>query len=264
MDRISSVIGSNIHDLRKQKGLTLKQLAKRINKGLSTLGKYESGQITMDVETLYEIAKALDVHIEQLLGFLDHSVQAPRQWPARIPAFFSQIDHVFCYSYDGRKKALLRARYDILRQAGNARDQVYGYVNFADYEHYRNCETGYHGHVVYDEAVTSFVLENPDSPMDNCLLQISAPFIDSDIKWALCTAVSIHPIMPIAFKMLISKKPLPENQDLFNLLYVSRNDISQLKQYNMLSVHYDEPFKESPQNAGPQKTIEINKKTPKR
>ena len=254
MNKISTAIGSNIRDLRKQKGLTLKQLAQRINKGLSTLGKYESGEITMDVETLYEIANALDVRVEQLLGFSDDPAQIPEQRAARIPAFFSQIDHFFCYSYDGRKKALLRARYDIVRQAGNARDQVYGYVNFADYEHYRRSETFYRGHIVYDEAVTSLVLEDPGSPMDNCLLQISAPFIDSDFKWALCTAVSIHPIMPIAFKMLISKKPLPENQDLFNKLYVSRNDISQLKQYNMLSIHYDEPFKESlPPNTGPQR-----------
>jgi len=255
MDNISIIIGSNIRDFRKQKNLTLKQFAQRINKSISTLGKYETGEITLDVETLYEIAKALDVRVEQLLGFFDDLEQTPSQRAARIPAFFSQIDHFFCYSYDGRKKALLRARYDIIRQAGNTRDQVYGYVNFADYEHYRRCETFYHGHVVYDEAVTSLVLEDPDSPMDNCLLQVAAPFIDSDFKWALCTAVSIHPIMPIAFKMLISKKPLQENQNLFNKLYVSRNDISQLKQYNMLSIHYDEPFKDPSPNTGPQKNI---------
>lgn len=242
MNNITTAIGYNIRDFRKQKNLTLSQLAKKINKGLSTLAKYESGEITMDVETLYDIAKALDVHVEQLLFFSDDSANNEPLHSQHVPVFLSQVDHLFGYAYDGRNNSVLRSRYDILRQENGSPDLVYGYVNFNDYDHYRNCETTYHGYVEYDEAITALVLENPGSRMDKCTVQISAPFIDANCKWALCTAVSIHPIMPVAFKELISKEPLPETKELLRKLAVSRNDISQLKQYNMLSVHYDGPL----------------------
>lgn len=236
MTAISVTVGSNIRDLRKQKNLTLKQVAKKINKSIATVAKYESGEITIDVETLYEISKALGVRVEQLLHSPDSRPRKSSRNSAIPPAFFSEIDHFFCYSYDGRMRSIMRTRYDIWQKPGETRDNVYGYVNFSDYEHYRNCETTYRGHIEHYEAISALILESLDSRMDKCLLQICAPFIDGDYKWALCSALSIQPFMPVSFKALISKEPIPENEEIISKLLVSREDIARLKRFNMLSV----------------------------
>lgn len=50
-------IGARIAFLRRLKGLTLAELAERVNKHKSTISKYESGQIIIDIESLKEVAR---------------------------------------------------------------------------------------------------------------------------------------------------------------------------------------------------------------
>lgn len=68
------------------------------------------------------------------------------------------------------------------------------------------------------------------------MINILASFLDSDKKWGLMTGVSFRPFMPIALKMLFSKKPLIENQDLINELKINKEDIRIMKMYNMMSI----------------------------
>ena len=60
-------IGSNIKQIRKEKKLTQSELAKKINKGLRTVQKYESDDINVPTDVLKDIAKALDVGLVDLL-----------------------------------------------------------------------------------------------------------------------------------------------------------------------------------------------------
>lgn len=67
MSEISAQIGSQIRTLRKKRKMTLDDLSGIIHKSRSTISKYEKGEIAIDIETLYEIADAIQVHVEQLL-----------------------------------------------------------------------------------------------------------------------------------------------------------------------------------------------------
>lgn len=67
MSEINKQVGAHIRVFRKKRGLTLDELAEIIHKSKSTISKYEKGEITVDIETLYEIADAVQVHAEQLL-----------------------------------------------------------------------------------------------------------------------------------------------------------------------------------------------------
>ena len=60
-------IGARIAFLRRLKGLTLAELAERVNKHKSTISKYESGQIIIDIESLKEVADALGVDVAQIV-----------------------------------------------------------------------------------------------------------------------------------------------------------------------------------------------------
>lgn len=56
-------IPGKIKALRIEKNLTQQQLADLINKTLSSVKKYETGRVMITIDTLYDIAKALDVPI---------------------------------------------------------------------------------------------------------------------------------------------------------------------------------------------------------
>jgi transcriptional regulator with XRE-family HTH domain len=62
-------IGLNVRTKRKEKNLKQWQLAKKINPGLTetTISRIESGHTNFRINTLYQIAEALDCHIEDFI-----------------------------------------------------------------------------------------------------------------------------------------------------------------------------------------------------
>lgn len=60
--------GSNIRRLRKEKGLTQAELAKRIGKDSSYISKLENDETKGNLDTLSDIAQALGVSLHDLLS----------------------------------------------------------------------------------------------------------------------------------------------------------------------------------------------------
>ena len=65
---MSNNIGLNIKKYRKEKGLTQTELADKLGKTLRTVQKYESGEILPSINNVYEIAKALEVFSNDIIG----------------------------------------------------------------------------------------------------------------------------------------------------------------------------------------------------
>jgi len=65
-------IGSNIKEYRLKKGLTQKALGELTGKSEAQIGQYERGYRTPKVETLKEVAKALDVSLNALLNLKEN------------------------------------------------------------------------------------------------------------------------------------------------------------------------------------------------
>ena len=65
---MSNNIGLNIKKHRKEKGLTQEELASKIGKSTITIRKYESGDILPSINNIYEIAKALEVFSNDIIG----------------------------------------------------------------------------------------------------------------------------------------------------------------------------------------------------
>lgn len=61
-------VGERIKLIRKEKGMTQKQVADRCGMADSAIRKYESGQVTPKQDTLQRIANALGVHLLDLIG----------------------------------------------------------------------------------------------------------------------------------------------------------------------------------------------------
>lgn len=234
MSEVSIEIGKRLHTFRKIKKMTLDDLSLIICKSKSTLSKYEKGEISLDIETLYELAEALQIHVEQLL----YTPSKPASFTSRsdCPAFFNGLSQFYSYLYDGRSKRLIRCVFDVLSETENHKYKLMMYMNFKDYEHYQNCENTYWGYIEHYDALTVIQVTNQDTPMEKATAQILAAYLDSNTKWGLFNGFSSRPMMPIAIKMLFSKTKLKEDDALLEQLKVSKEDIRLLKLYNMLSV----------------------------
>lgn len=234
MSEISTEVGKRIRSARKRRGMTLAQLSGLVHKSQSTLSKYETGEIAVDIETLYDLADALQVHVEQLL--CTRSERARMLPDKSQPAFFNGLSQFYAYLFDGRSNQLIRCVFDVLSQVEENRYKVMMYMNFRDYGAYQNCENTYWGYIEHFDALTNVILTNQDTPMERAGVQVLASYLDSDTKWGLWNGFSSRPMMPIATKMLLAKKRLPENEELIRRLKISREDIRLLKLYNMLPV----------------------------
>ena len=196
MSELNREIGGLIRNYRKAKNLTQDELSEKICKSKSTISKYEKGEIAVDVETLYEIADAIGVHVEQLLS--QRSFERKEMQNEFCPAFFRGRNRFYGYIFDGRSNQLIRCVFDLLSKDGRNRDKVMMYMNFKDYAHYQKCENTYWGYMEHYNAVTNIHLVNQDSPMEKASAQLLASYLDSDTKWGLFNGFSSRPMMPIA------------------------------------------------------------------
>ena len=68
--RIGS-LGKLIRRLRKQKGLSLRQLAEKVSVSFVNIAHIENGRIATSEEVIKELAKALDYDVDKLLAAAD-------------------------------------------------------------------------------------------------------------------------------------------------------------------------------------------------
>jgi len=67
-DELHAAIGRQIRDLRKARGLTLKQMARRTSLSVSLLSQIERAESSASVSSLFKVATALDVRLTDLFG----------------------------------------------------------------------------------------------------------------------------------------------------------------------------------------------------
>ena len=67
-ENLHRVIGETIRGLRKERNLTLKQMARRTGLSVSLLSQIERAESSASISSLYKIAVALDARIRDLFG----------------------------------------------------------------------------------------------------------------------------------------------------------------------------------------------------
>ena len=65
------LLGKLIRRLRKQKGLSLRQLAEKVSVSFVNIAHIENGRIATSEEVIKELAKALDYDVDKLLAAAD-------------------------------------------------------------------------------------------------------------------------------------------------------------------------------------------------
>lgn len=67
-ESLHRVIGETIRQLRKDRALTLKQMSRRTGLSVSLLSQIERAESSASISSLYKIATALDVRIQDVFG----------------------------------------------------------------------------------------------------------------------------------------------------------------------------------------------------
>lgn len=239
MNTITLALGQNIRFYRKQHHMTQGELGILINKGKATVAKYESGQIIMDVQTLYEIAKALHVTMDQLL-FMEEDLQETNQespHPLAVPNFFKDVHRLFFYFYDGRNKSLNQSLLvidSLPRQEGSFGTWLY--YNIESMDRYHLCEYRYRGQLIHYDVISIFNLQNTSMAMEELKIIIPANYNHDQEKFAYFSGLSSRPLMPVTFKILVSKTQKEKSSSLVKRLKLNKCDIQMLKFYNMFTV----------------------------
>ena len=108
-------IGQMIYTLRKEQGMTQRELAERLHVGAKTISKWERGQGCPDVSLLQGVSEVLQVTVEQLLA---GELPVSRKNSGNM----SRIAFYLCPHCGNILTGHRKLRGDLLRQAAQADD----------------------------------------------------------------------------------------------------------------------------------------------
>ena len=240
MNQVNTYIGGKIRNYRKMKHLTLQQLADEIHKSRATMCKYESGEIALDMGTLYDISVALDVSLTQLTDY------HPQQDAAEIAALkqeyegespFFKAERLYFYFYDGRYERLKTGVIDVHKKNLNEDGSCEAVMAIrTTTPGGRSSEVYYNGNVLYSDMLIRFNFVNQYNKLEQDLLYIFNPLELRDFTEGLLCGISSADLMPCAFKCLVALTPNEEPEELRSHLLFSNKELRRWQKMNMLLI----------------------------
>ena len=232
----SEHIGSRIKLYRTQRRLTLEAFAKVISRSPSTVSKYESGKIVIDVETLFEISDALNIAVNQLTDYTKPDAAASQ---LNIKDnFFKQANLYYMYSFFGVDKKFYVCALEIIRNQKDKEDKLILYYDIDDTKNYSNSSYLYTGYINYFDFHATMKMENPYNKGDQLFIYAKSPFHINGVSNGLVLGLSNSLRSPCSFKVIFSKTALKEDILLKNNLNIASKDvIAEIRRTNCLMVY---------------------------
>lgn len=237
MSGINDYVGKQIKMYRKAQKITLQQLADMIHKSRATMSKYERGEITVDIETLYEISQALGVGLDQLTNY------KPATEPVETPAVpqmgrgaFFEAERLYFYFYEGRYQRLKEGIININKSSEHPGDYDATFMINASTPNGRSGAVYYTGKVVYSDMLIRFSFVNQYNSLEEDLLYIFNPLEKRDFTEGLLCGISSTDLMPCAFKCLVTLTPQELNDELMEHLILTKQEFQRWKKLNMFIV----------------------------
>lgn len=221
------------------KKMTLQQLADMIHKSKATISKYESGEIALDLQTLFEISQALDVRFNQLTDY-DVSNEANLQiteptHQGKSPFF--KANKLYFYFYDGKynrlKEAIIHIHKNTIDEDGcyEANMSIQSTTPTG-----RSSEIYYKGNVLYSDMLIRFSFKNQYNKLEQDLLYIFNPLELREMTEGLLCGISSTDLMPCAYKCIVSLVPNQDYSILKSKLLLTSKELNKWKKMNMLIV----------------------------
>ncbi|MEA5011978.1 MAG: helix-turn-helix transcriptional regulator [Angelakisella sp.] len=228
MQELSKHVGNRIRIFRKVRGLSVEQLGERIGRSKATVYKYESGQISVDVEAIAEICKVL--RVEPVFLF---DMPKSKELIAHNIAFFD-TGVLYTYYYDGRIKQISRSL--LTFRSDPVKNVILAslYMHLSDFAEPERSRYIYSGTLSSHEVVSYFILENITLPIETLVIEMIHPFQTSQTSWGLFMGLSDQPMAPMCTKMLFSKVPLSKRELEDYHLSFTKDELKNIKEKNSL------------------------------
>lgn len=237
MEEIHVYTGAQIRRYRKERGMTLQQLADRIHKSRASVSKYETGEVSMDIGTLADIAGVLGVSPGRLMDMpvkkeeLSVSGQASRG----MSPFF-RARRLYFYFFDGRYQRLKDGVIDIRESEGKPGTCEAALSISTSSSFGSSSEVYYTGKVVYSDMLIRFSFVNQYNSLEEDLLYIFNPLELRDSTDGLLCGISSADLMPCAFRCLVTLTPQEHTEELCRRLLITEEELARWKKLNMLIV----------------------------
>lgn len=221
-------VGSNIKTYRKLQHMTQQELAVRINKSMACVSKYEKGDISMDLYTLYEIAEVLNIPPALLLPKRTGSSRPVSQLDTDLPPFF-QRSPLYLYTWYTNRSELATSVVMIQRETMEAT----AYYGVSDLSHYQDSDYIMLGSIISSESNVQLYFTNPLLKGDFMLVC----FRISDLLTGHCQgffgALNDH-YRFCSSKCYLSDTPVRDLATLREQLAVEKDAVSFLRKNNVL------------------------------
>lgn len=214
-------LGTKLHACRKSQQITLQQLSSVLCKSIATISKYEKGEIAVDLETLIDWCRYLNVDISSLLP----GTRKENDNTNRYRQHF--IERLYLYSYLKHKNKI---HLDVI-EVDNTTMNATLYLDVPDASDIYHCSFVYSGKIIYSDVSVSFVFFNMAPPFDMATFSLPTLSENSQYKFGMLSSFSFY-YQNIAIKALASETPITDSDSLLDKLRFSQDDIKKIKQFN--------------------------------
>lgn len=220
-------LGQKIKACRKAKGITLTELADTIHRSPASLSKYESGDVNIAIDALVEICTALNVDIAE---FLPATYSDPDNVDIlKYKKHF--VDQLYIYWYSGDAKKVKSA---LIENSHPSMKSVLYFDTDTKHMEYQS-DFIYHGEVTYSDTCIMFYYTNEEPPFDKIFIRMPLLFHKDHPQMGIMSCISLF-YQGVTAKIMVSKKPLTFTPELTKELFISPEEIKELKRSNMLII----------------------------
>lgn len=234
MSKLDCLVGQNVRLLRRAKHMTLDEMASYIGKSKATVGKYEQGSIAMDIDTLFDVAKALSVKPSTLLTDLAADTRAERKGGSAL----EQSGRRYLYYYDGRTGHIVKS---LLVFDSEEEPLVTMFYNLDSFLEPQRSRALYCGRMQRHELITNYLLQNQTNGIEHVFICTLKPLGSSGVEDGLLSGLSSRTLLPVSAKCALCDHVLAEDDALKERLTLTREDLRLTRKFNMFTVeHMDE------------------------
>jgi len=230
LDSIQKQLGRRIRLFRQAKNMKQFEFAKRLDKTVPTISKYENGELSVTVETLFQMGEILGVSPAHFISF-------PKEGGAsgyRAVKGQSYVRHMYT---SGNEKRTIRALIEHYATDDPQRFDVNIFYDIPSFDEPGKCHIMYQGVMEISGFVYSYQVKNLNNDAEHVLICCFKSFSNREFDIGLLSGISSKALYPEAIKVLLSDGPLSEDDRLQKLLEIDSDDVKQMiRKYNALII----------------------------
>ena len=235
MSSLSYQVGQRIKKYRKSRGYTIEQFSAMIGKSKATISKYENGIIAIDVETLHDIARALDVALRYFLDFDETPQNSDVSLASR--SYFN-TDRAYMYYFDGRVNRVVRSLLRFSPAADEAEVEATLYNDLDSFDAPDLCKNLYSGRLDAYDTITYIHLANQMNRAEKMYICLLNPLQNRAPAMGVMSGIGSAPFFaPASVKILIAKAPMSEDNKLTQSIKLGKDDLQLLRNCNMMVIN---------------------------